>query len=64
MRLETILPTGLVLAIAIVYAGRRLSRPLSDIAHDLDRMARLETDEEPRVASSRLTEVEGMVEAR
>ncbi|MFV1958597.1 MAG: adenylate/guanylate cyclase domain-containing protein, partial [Planctomycetota bacterium] len=55
---------GLVIAFGFVYARRRLSDPLTDIAHDLDRLAQLEIDAEPLVREGRLAEVEGMVQAR
>jgi adenylate cyclase len=55
---------GAVLALAFFYVQKRLTSPLADIAHDLDRMARLDTDVAPRVKRSALREVDGMVVAR
>jgi len=45
-------------------ARRRLSGPLADVAYDLELMARFETDVQPRVKSSPISEVQGMVRAR
>ena len=45
-------------------ARRRLSGPLAAVAHDLEVMARFETDVEPRVKASSISEVQGMVRAR
>ena len=55
---------ALVLGFGIWYANKRISQPLADIAKDLDSMARLDVQGAPRLDSSRLEEIHGMVEAR
>jgi len=62
--LAALLIAGLVLTVGVIYANRRISRPLADIAHDLDRMARLDVGQAPALGSSRLEEVNDMVAAR
>jgi adenylate cyclase len=52
------------LVFGFLQARRRLTRPLENIARDLEEMSRLETEKDPRVQASRITEVEGMVRAR
>jgi adenylate cyclase len=54
----------MVLLLGLAHARRRLSGPLAAIADDLEDMARLETEREPRVAQSAISEVAGMIHAR
>lgn len=54
----------LVLGFGVWYANRRISKPLADIADDLERMARLDVDRQPRLTQSGLEEINGMVTAR
>ena len=53
-----------VLGFGIWYANRRISKPLASIAEDLERMARLDIDQDPILRESHLEEVEHMVSAR
>ncbi len=62
--ITAVLIAALFLALGHWHAKKRLSRPLADVAHDLEAMARLETDIEPRVKASPIAEVQGMVRAR
>jgi len=59
-----VLIAAFFLLLGNLTARRRLSRPLADVAHDLEVMARLETEAEPRVVESGISEVQGMVRAR
>ncbi len=52
------------LLLGYLYARRSLTQPLTDIAHDLEVMARLDTEAPTRVEASRISEVVGMVRAR
>lgn len=62
--LLAVLITGIFLALALIGARRRVSQPLAGIARDLERMSQLDTEIEPHVQQSRLTEVADMVAAR
>ncbi|MCK5802907.1 MAG: hypothetical protein KAI66_08745 [Lentisphaeria bacterium] len=62
--IAAILIAVLFLFLGHLQARRRLSRPLADIAQDLEEMSRLETESTPRVVGSRISEVQGMVRAR
>ena len=62
--IAAVLIAALFLFLGYWHARQRLSGPLADVANDLEVMARFETDHEPRVKTSPISEVQGMVRAR
>ncbi len=62
--IAAVLIAAAFLLLGYLYARRSLTRPLTDIAHDLEVMSRLDTEAPTRVDDSPISEVAGMVRAR